>query len=98
MSKKAVAVVVIVIVIVGLVFVAGGPLWTGQKGTQETETSGRPTEQIPAATGNIDDAIDAALQDIPGDEAAVGETDSSLLSENDEAINGFGQSLDTTQF
>lgn len=97
MSKKAIAVVVIVIVIIGLIFVAGGPLWIGQKSSPELETGGRPEEQIPVATGNVDDAINAALQDVSGDEAAVGETDSSVFSEDDEAINGFGQSFDTTQ-
>ncbi len=97
MSKKTIAVVVIIIVIVGLIFVAGGPLWIGQKGSPESETGERPIEQTPVATGNVDDAISAALQDIAGDEAAVGETDSSIFSENDEAINGFGQSFDTTQ-
>lgn len=50
----------------------------------------------PAATGNVDDAAAAILEDTQGDEPGVGESDQTVVG-GDAVIDGVGQSLEASQ-
>lgn len=54
----------------------------------------------PTATGNVDDAIDALLQDSLVESMASEEenSDANLLSADAQAISDFGQSYDASEF
>ena len=54
----------------------------------------------PAATGNVDDSVDALLQDSALETLASGEenSDADLLGADTQAISDFGQSYETSEF
>lgn len=58
------------------------------------ENAGQQTVQE-NPTGNIDDAVAAISADVESDNLPTVDSDSAILSENDQALNDFGQSLDT---
>lgn len=97
MNKSLIAIFVIAIAVVGLMFLMRGgapaPVLNDTTGGTGSTVTEKP------ATGNVDDAIAAILLDASlADEMPLAESDPSVLMENDQAINDFGQSLDASQF
>ncbi len=93
MNKKYIIGIVIVIVVIGLVLIFASNQSAPQESASPTSQTA-PQSGAVSATGNIDDIAAAALIDSNSDEPAAAESDQSLLSENDSAISGYGQSLD----
>jgi hypothetical protein len=92
MGKLIVGIIVVLILGGIIYFVATSPRSTEEAGGPVEET---PTE-LPAATGNVDDATTLILQDATGDEPGVGENDPETILENQE-VDDFGQSLGTPE-
>jgi len=75
-------------------------LFPAPAGSEETSTgevklppkAEEPTP--PAATGNIDDAVNAILQDVVTDAAAGEDLDVATVGSDGQAISDFGQSYD----
>lgn len=96
MGKKILIVFLVIIVVAGIALFAGKQTTQAPEGNIPTATT--PTEEVPAASGNIDDAVTAILKDSMGNEIPTGEDDPTLFSEDSQALDGFGQSLDGSQF
>ena len=96
MNKKYVIGMVVVIVILVLIAIFASNQGAPEEQSPAPTTSGNPEQPVAATepTGNIDDIAVAILGDIESDELPPMESDQSLLSENDSAVNGMGQSLD----
>ena len=95
MNKKYITWIVAIIVIVGLIGVfsnQGAP--QPAQAPSSRENSGQQTVQE-NPTGNIDDAVAAISADVESDNLPTVDSDSAILSENDQALNDFGQSFDT---
>ncbi|OGZ53665.1 MAG: hypothetical protein A3B25_01310 [Candidatus Ryanbacteria bacterium RIFCSPLOWO2_01_FULL_48_26] len=103
MNKKYIIGIVIIIVVLGLILLFASnqnpverqPLPPSQPVSPNTQSMQQPVAAV-EATGNVDDITAAVLSDIASDEAPAMESDPALLGENDAAISGFGQSLDST--
>ena len=96
MSKTAIIVAVIVLIIIGLIFVAKRASEQPESAT-DTDVMEKTSFVEPPVSGNIDDAIDAILVDISGDEEPIGENDPSLLTE-DQSVTDFADTLNVNQF
>ena len=100
MNKKYIIGIVVVVVIVGLVAVFSNQGTPQQAQAPTTATNNPPTaaeQQVAqqAGTGNIDDIMATISSDTSSDNLPIADSDSSTLSENDQALNNFGQSLNT---
>lgn len=87
MNKYIIFAIIVVLVIVGFVAFRGAPLEEGKM-----EKGGAVMEELPAATGNVDDAVNAILSDISGDIAPEAESDPTLTQSD--VPSDFGASLD----
>jgi hypothetical protein len=88
-----------------IVIAAGLSYYYGWRQIKTEEPAGTGEEtaeqiQIPAATANIDAAIDAAIQGLTAESSVVSgeDKDSSLLGSDKQAIDDFGQSYDEKEF
>ncbi len=65
-----------------------------------TPPSGQGEEVLPKATGNVDDAADAVLQELTDVETIISDIDSdvSLITDDEQEISDFGQSYNENEF
>lgn len=98
MNKSLIAILVIAAAVVGLMFLMRGGTPAPVLNEVTVNDTTNKTVETPV-TGNVDDAVAAILLDASlADETPLAESDPSVLSENDQAINDFGLSLDASQF
>ena len=106
MNKKYITGIVVVIIVLGLVAVFGNMGGLPAPSPVSNNPASSPTSNNPApsteqqtvkenVTGNIDDVAAAISADVASDNVPTADSDSTILSENDKALNDFGQSLDT---
>jgi hypothetical protein len=100
MKKSVLWIVIFVIVAFGLLYFSG----VFKDGVEPTLVT-PPVVQTPPAptvaepTGNIDDATAAILKEVSSDEEMTPiDSDPTLASQNDAAIDGFDQSFNPSQF
>lgn len=94
-----------VIAVIALQFGGGGPSYSTPQPTTSVPQSvpqPQPTtapSQLPKATGNVDDAVAAILQGVSDEQLFLSEEDSdtSLITLDDQEIANFGQAYDESQ-
>jgi flagellar basal body-associated protein FliL len=98
--KIIIPVLVILVVAAGLIYYQFGikplqPQYTTEKAAPEQAAKITP----PPATGNIDDAINAFIQDATNEQALAADedADTSLIDLDSQAINDFGQSYNENE-
>ena len=98
MNNKYILVVILAVVIVGgtAFFLMQSQESTQYPAGSERQVTAPRTPQTQGAA-EIDGAVAAMLSDGALDDSPA-DTDPSSFAENDQAINGFGQSLDASQF
>ena len=90
-------------IIAVVALVAIGSYQSGTKTPQAPVAEEKPQQQpvaVKPATGNIDDAVNAALASIADDQAlfADAEKDAELIAADSQAISDFGQSYNENEF
>lgn len=98
---RVILIIAVVIVVVGLIFIglrkpestSNEQAFTGQN---LIVTSSPEAESLPVATGNIDETVNALIQDVDKEISGIygDSTDSSAVTYDNSEISNFGQSYE----